>query len=198
MPWSATIIKQFELIDRFTKDESEFYGPYNTLLTDLFPHQEHFQVAPQYKGPVTPGSVDFTTIYIVRKRKCPVFFIEIKPFVKLDTPSTREEADTQMRKRFNAIVDRNLVIPKLYGVSAMGTCLAVYEYSQEMGVLPLAIPRDLESVNDVTPADRWTLELLEPAGEAKMRELVALVKAMCDDIACALCLSTSFFDDLLI
>jgi hypothetical protein len=69
MPWIDTILEQFEIVDRFTTDESEYYGPYNTLLTDLFPHTEHYQVTPQDKGPVTPGSTDFTTIYIVRKWK---------------------------------------------------------------------------------------------------------------------------------
>ena len=63
MPWADTIQEQFDLVDRFTTDETEYYRPYNTLLNDLFPHSEHFQVVPLYKGPVAPGSVDFTTIY---------------------------------------------------------------------------------------------------------------------------------------
>jgi len=47
----------------------EYYGPYNTLLHDLFPHEEHFQVVPQFKGLVYHESIDFTTMYIVRTRK---------------------------------------------------------------------------------------------------------------------------------
>jgi len=193
MPWSDAIIEQFELIDRFTKDETEYYGPYNTLLHDLFPYEEHFQVIPQFKGSIIPGSIDFSTIFIVRKRKCPVFFIGIKPFTHLDTLSTREKADTQMRQTFFSLVNRNLVIPKLYGVGAMGTCLAIYEYSKESNRLtPRTIVRDPKYVTDVAPADRWTHELLEPAGEVKLKELVTLIKAMCADIACVLCSSTYF------
>ena len=193
MPWSDAIIEQFELIDRFTKDETEYYGPYNTLLNHLFPHEEHFRVVPQFKGSMIPGSIDFSSTLIVRKRMCPVFFIVIKPFTHLDTLSTRGKADTQMRDMFFALVNRHLVIPKLYGVSAMGTRLAVYEYSKKTNCLtPRAIARDPKYITDVAPADRWTHELLEPAGEAKMKELVALIKAMCANIACMLCLSTSF------
>ena len=199
MPWSDTIIEQFEFIDRFTEDETEYYGSYNTLLNHLFPCEDHFQVVPQAKGPLTPGSIEFSIIYIVRKRKCPVFFIDIKPFTDLGMRSIRREADTQMRERFFALIDRNLVIPKLYGVSAMGTRLAVYDYSKETNQLtPRAIASDPKDTTDVAPADCWTHELLEPAGEAKMRELVASIKAMCADIACTLYSSTPFFEDFLI
>ena len=59
------------------------------------------------------GFVDFTTMYIVRKRKCPVIFIEIKPFVHLGDISTREKADQQMCDRFTSIIGRN----ELYGIS---------------------------------------------------------------------------------
>jgi len=106
----------------------QYYGPYITLLTDLFPHVQHFQVAPQFKGPFTPGSVDFTVIYIVTKRKVPVFFIEVKPYVHLQSPGKRGDADEQMRRRFRDLVVGSSPIPKLYGVSAMGTCLSIYEY----------------------------------------------------------------------
>ena len=187
MTWADTIQEQFDLVDRFTADETEYYGLYNTLLTDVFPHAEHFQIVPQYKGPITPGSIDFTTIYIVRKRKCPVFFIEIKPLPHLDDISTREKADQQMRDQLVTIIGRNLVIPKLYGISAMGTRFSVYEYSLNTNMpLPPSITRDAIYVTDVAPADRWNYELLEADGEQKMRELVAEVKAMCVEIkACA-------------
>ncbi|PPQ93608.1 hypothetical protein CVT25_005460, partial [Psilocybe cyanescens] len=112
MPWIDTILEQFQTIDRFTTDESEYYGPYNTLLTGLFPHTEHYQVTPRYKGPITPGSIDFTTIYVVRKRKCPVFFIEIKPFLHINEISTRSKADQQMRDQYETIIGRNIVVPK--------------------------------------------------------------------------------------
>ena len=88
-----------------------------------------------------------------------------------------------MRERFLSLIDRNLVIPRLYGVSVMGTCLAIYEYSKETNQLTLhAIASDSQCMTDVAPADCWTHELLEPAGEAKVKELVALIKAMCTDI----------------
>jgi hypothetical protein len=185
MPWPDTIQEQFDLVDHITTDETAYYGLYNSLLTDICPHTEHYQILPQYKGPITPGSIDFTTIYIVRKWRCPVFFIEIKPFPHLDEISTREKADQQMRDRFVGIIGRSLVIPKLYGISAMGPRFSVYEYNQATNtLLPPSITRHATFVTDVAPADRWNYELLEDGGETKMRELVEEVKAMCENIAC--------------
>ena len=42
--------------------------------------------------------------------------------VHLDAISTSEKADQQMCDLFVSIIGRNLVIPKLYVISAMGTC----------------------------------------------------------------------------
>ena len=91
----------------------------------------------------------------------------------------------QMRDRFVSIIGRNLVIPKLYGNSAMSPRFSVYEYNQTTNPLLLpSITRDATFVTDVAPADRWSYELLEDGGETKMRELVEEVKVMCN-IACA-------------
>lgn len=167
MTWDDSILEQFE-------HESEYCGPYNTLLTTLFPCTEHYQVAPQYRGPATPGSMYFT-IYIVRRRLCPVFFIEVKPI------STREKADNQMRDI--SIAGRNIVIPKLYGISAVGTRFTIHDYDKKTQAFnPAAIPCHPQSLTDVAPADRWAYELLEPAGEARMKELVEEIKAMCAEI----------------
>ncbi|KAK7451692.1 hypothetical protein VKT23_012371 [Stygiomarasmius scandens] len=182
MTWTDTITEQFALADRFTTDESDFYGPYNTLLTHVFPHSEHYQVVPQFKGPVTPGSIDFTTIYIVKKRKLPVMFIEIKTFVSLDDMAARELADRQMRDCFTRLLN-HLKIPALYGISAMGTKFAVYKYDAVTRRLtPPVIARDPEVVNDVAPAERWTHELMEEGGEQVFNDIVEKVKSMCSGI----------------
>jgi len=177
MPWPNTITEQFD--NRYTTDESEYYGPYITLLTYLFPHDEHYQVAPQFKGPITPGAVDFTVIYIVMKRKVPVFFIQVKPYIHIQKQSTRELADIQMRQRFRDFSDSNLPIPRLYGISALGTQFSVYEYTVATRVLtPPLIASDLRIITDVAPEERWNYNLFEIVGEAKFREIVADVRAL--------------------
>lgn len=69
------IIKPFEIVESAgVNDESRFYGPYNTLLTHLFPFEQDFIVAPQYNHPRQSRSVDFTAIFIVSHDEHPVFF----------------------------------------------------------------------------------------------------------------------------
>lgn len=88
-----------------------------------------------------------------------------------------------MRNTFESLIGRNLVVPKLYAISAMGTRFSVYEYDKETNALsPPSIPRHPTFVTDVAPASRWNYELLEVEGERKMRELVSEVKRMCQVI----------------
>ena len=56
-------------------EESEYYGPYNTLLTctSLFPKEEYYMVVPQYRRSAQLTSIDFTAIFVVQQQKCPVF-----------------------------------------------------------------------------------------------------------------------------
>jgi len=96
-----------------------------------------------------------------------------------------------MRDRFREFWSPNLPMPTLYGISAMGTCFSVYEYTKETNCLaPPSIPRDLYTVNDVAPQARWKYELLEADGEAKFRSIVAEVKAIAQTIGNFQCYNT--------
>lgn len=46
MPWPEFITLQFEPVNKFTTEESDYYRPFNTLLNQLFPASEHYQIAP--------------------------------------------------------------------------------------------------------------------------------------------------------
>ena len=170
--------------DRATSDESQWYGPVNTLLWHLFPPQL-YEVAPQYKGQLYPGSVDFTTLFIVRSTrpfaKHPVFFVEIKPGGQISQLSGRAVADRQMRERFERLAE-GLVLPKLFGLSLIGSRFAIYEYdraSQEL--TPPEITRDSRILNDTAPVSRWAHDFLDAGeGEAKFLEVVQSVKTLCD------------------
>ncbi|KAH7907697.1 hypothetical protein BJ138DRAFT_455909 [Hygrophoropsis aurantiaca] len=181
MPWSDSIIEQFGLVDLSTAEESDFYGPYNTLLFDLFPAAEHFQISPQFKR--ITGSMDFTALYIVYKRKVPVFFVEIKTYVSLEKLTSRSEADDQMRQMFIDFTSGHIPIPKLFGISAMGPVFSVYELTTEnKQLLPLRIDPDVRYLIDTAPKQQWNYNLMEPDGEARLREIVAEVKEMALDL----------------
>jgi hypothetical protein len=186
MPWAPTILQQFEVADRDSTNISQYCGPYNTLLTDLFPHTEGFQVAPAFKAPMTPESIDFTTRFIIRRYgaiELPVFFFDVKPALHIDDISTRAKADEQICEQFESIVSQNLVIPTLYGISAIGTRFSVYSYNKATGILlPPSGPRDSMQLVDVAPVNQWNFDLLEKTGEEKFKEIVAEVKATCEAV----------------
>jgi hypothetical protein len=183
--WAPTILEQFEIADRYSTDINEYCGPYNTLLTDLFPHTEGFQVVPDFKAPITFGSINFTTRLVVRYRKIqfPVFFIDIKPALHLEDISTRAKADEQMHEQFESIAGQKFGIPKLYGISALGIRFSLYNYNEATGIIsPPSSSHDSMQFIDVAPVNRWNLDLLEKIGEEKFKETVAEVKAMCEAI----------------
>lgn len=103
---------------KFTSNESEYYGPFNTLLTTVFPAADSYQIAPQFKS--ITGSMYFSVIYIM-KRNVPVFFIEVKTYSAYERASFRKEADDQMRDRFLGFASGNIATPKLFGISALGS-----------------------------------------------------------------------------
>ena len=177
MPYSVGVTEQFEIVDLFTTEERDFYGPFNSLLFELFPTNEHYQIAPRFKR--LQGSLYFTIQSIIRCRRVPVFFIEIMTFRSLKELSGRASADRQMRERYLEFASATISTPALYGLSAFGPQFSVYTYDPATTNLsPPEIPRDLQRLNDVAPEDRWAYNLLEPAGEAKLREIVGIVKTM--------------------
>jgi hypothetical protein len=101
MPWDEYTLEQFEsALPQGEYDESEYYGPYNGLLNDLFPKDEYYMIVPQYKRPAQLTLADFTTIFLVRQQKHPVFFVEIKPAGHIHNVSPYASANKQMRERF--------------------------------------------------------------------------------------------------
>lgn len=123
MPWPEFITLQFELVNKFTTEESDYYGPFNALLNQLFPASEYYQIAPQFKR--VAGSLDFTIIYLITRRRVPVLFIELKTYVAYDTDSARKAADDRMRDRVLDFTAGSIPIPKLYGLSVLGTRFSI-------------------------------------------------------------------------
>ncbi|KAF8430026.1 hypothetical protein EV426DRAFT_1357 [Tirmania nivea] len=183
MPLPDTISEVFDLARQDgERDESMFYGPYNVLLNYLFPFEEKYVVVPQYKRPAQIKSVDFTTIFLVRRNQHPVFFVEVKSSGSLHHISSREEADLQMRERFKKLFD-DVQIKILYGVSAMGTKLCIYSLNKETRrLLPNVIPSDPEIVTDTAPIDRWDVDIMTPEGEGRLRQVVDHVRTMCVEL----------------
>ncbi|KAF8885689.1 hypothetical protein CPB84DRAFT_124313 [Gymnopilus junonius] len=175
MPWDEFIALQFELVNSSTTDDCEYSGPFNTLMLNLFPPASHYQVVPLPKR--LHDSNEFSLFYIIKKGTTPIFFLQVKTAVAINCPALRKEADEQMRDMFLEFASSCLAIPRLYGVSAMGTRVSVYEYTpSNRRLTPPRILPQLDVVTDVAPSERWQYDIMEPQGEAKLKELVAEIK----------------------
>jgi len=182
MPWDEFILEQFEsAIPLGEYDESQYYGPYNSLLHDLFPAKEHYMVVPQ-KRPRQLESVDFTTIFLIQRRGHPVFFVEIKATGHIRNDFSRSAADQQMRERVYALRN-DIEIPILYGVSAIGTKLCFYKYTKSTRQLePKRLNDNDTFVVDTAPRERWDVDVLTDEGERKFRDVIGDVKRICEQM----------------
>ncbi len=177
MVWKSYIVKQFDRINHSTTRESDLFGAYNTLLADVFPPKDYYQVAPQFRR--NTGSVNYTISYVVLKGKTPIFFVEIKTFVALNLGSARAAADDQMRAIFLDFSSEPLPQSKLIGISAMGTRFSVYEYTtNDHHLNPPRIIHHPDIVTDTAPKERWSDDIMEHFGEAKFKALVNEAKEM--------------------
>jgi hypothetical protein len=177
MPWPKFVTTHFDIVDHFTTDDNEYGGPFNTLLTTLFPATEDFEISPQSRR--IKGSMDFTIIFIIMKRKVPVFFLAVKAYVALECFSLRKQADDHMRRQFLDFSSQSLPLRKLYGISALGTRFSVYEYHSDTHRLtPKLVLPDLDIVSDTVPQERWNYDVMTPEGEAKLKQIVGEIKEM--------------------
>ena len=174
MVWKDYIVNQFGRIDRSTTTENHLYAAYCSLLYDLFPPEEYYDVAPQFRR--NTGTVDYTIAFVVLKWAVPIFFVEIKTFEALELGSARDAADNQMRTIFLDFSCDHLPQSKLIGISAIGTHFAVYEYTPHDRRIHPSI------IADTAPKERWSDDIMEDSGEAKLKALVNEVKEMASAI----------------
>ena len=182
MPWPESIALQFHLVDKATTDESDYYGPFNSLLNYLFPVSEFYQVAPRFKSGGR-GSIDFGVVFLVSRHRVPIFFVEPNTYVASKKDSLRIQADNQMRERFIDFGFEDNPLPTLYGLSTFGTRFCVYEYDIARDILtPEHISRHRKLLTDAAPERWWDLDVLELQGEDRLREIIRQIKAMAAEL----------------
>ena len=84
-----------------------------------------------------------------------------------------------MRDRFKAMFD-TIQIPRLYGISALGTKICFYALDRGTGdITPDEIPRSRGRVTDTAPAARWSIDIMA-GGYSCLKSTVA---EMCPQLA---------------
>ncbi|KAI6045463.1 hypothetical protein EDC04DRAFT_2598768 [Pisolithus marmoratus] len=182
MPWPGKIIEQFEFINKFTSNEHKYYRPWTSLLFEVFPVSNGYCCGSQYQ--LRSGFIDLVVQYAIpgQKWRVPVLFVEVKTFNAYVLQGLHPCQSRQSNVQLVFLVSSgkySMSLPTLYGISTLGTQICVYKYTDHNRTLTLKhIMHNPKFVNDTAPMDRWSLDIMELEGEARMQEIVAHIQAM--------------------
>ena len=157
--------------------EHRYYGPYDKLLNYCFDGFTYF-VAPQAPPrDDTTEKVDFVVFLVMDLRRRPVFLIGVKDDSHPNAPSKRAAADRQMRARYDDLLYQ-CPLPKLYGVSVIGTKMRVYAGdAAAMTLDPPRVPTSPDRVLGRTYLeDAWSVDILSAEGFVQMKQIVDFIK----------------------
>ena len=174
-------MQQFLFVDPSTTHKSVLYGPFCSLLGELFPRTEGFMVHSQYN--LIGGAIDFAIMsFHIGQCDLPIFFMEIKKFSSLNLDSARGEADNQMHERFGKILETfGDHLCKLTSISAMGTRFAIYKCITQDGdivITPAPVRYNPSICNNTVPWERWRYDVMQHDGEEKLKQLAREIKIM--------------------
>ncbi|KAF8337875.1 uncharacterized protein EI90DRAFT_3040887 [Cantharellus anzutake] len=178
--WPEFLLNFFEVVRQQNgSHRSRYPGPYNTLLNySLTKESFTLLLCPQstLDEILAHDPVDFVVFYVITTaQQKPVLIAEIKDD-RSDGLSTRLKADAQIRQRYDELL-RHCPIPRLYGLSLLGTSLRIYCGHRDTGnITPRFVDRPCVLPPDFLEGG-WDLDILSPAGFNKMQEIVAYVKA---------------------
>ena len=178
--WPAGLLTIFEICHHELQSlENRYYGPYNKLLTYCFnPDSFKYFVAPQNSQSASSSrdTIDFVvfSVFDSDAQRRPVLIVEIKDDSWADRADLRFNSDDQMRQRYDAML-ADCPIPRLWGLSLLGTSLRVYCGDVYTGAVQPEF-EDRLSHSHTLPRDflagSWSMDILSEEGFAKMQEIV--------------------------
>ncbi|KAJ7771337.1 hypothetical protein DFH07DRAFT_866376 [Mycena maculata] len=171
--WPDSVLRRFRAVP-LNPRENDFYGPWNKLLSCLFPPASDFMVAPQsYLLSTSGGTADFVVEYEILYNSVPVLIPA--------TPSAREEVDVHIRRRIRDLSE-DCVLPTLHAVSAFGTKLAFYSTAKGHQIVPDPIPQDPTLLADTAPLRWWICDVLQDEGRQRFSSMVNEIKQVCENL----------------
>ncbi|KAJ7656644.1 hypothetical protein B0H17DRAFT_360270 [Mycena rosella] len=179
--WPDSVLRRFHAVPPNPR-ENDFYGPWNKLLSYLFPPASDFTVVPQsYLLSTSRETADFVVEYEILYNNVPVLIVEIKPPGNLRLPTAREEADIQIRRRIRDLSE-DCLLPTLHAVSAFGTQVAFYRMATGHQIIPERIPPDPTLLTDTAPLHWWSCDVLQDEGRRKFRSMVTEIEQACENL----------------
>jgi hypothetical protein len=176
--WPAYLLKLFDKCHSEPRPNERYSTPYNMLFIYCVAGPEP---VPLMFGPPFPpigssgfNSNDFRLSLIVQDVGTPpppVLLVDIKDESRAHSARSRLEADHHMRQLFDS-VHAECPLPRLYGLSLLGTSLRVYVHDAITGeIKPAKVP-----ITGCVPDDflkgSWDIDILSQKGFDVMKEIV--------------------------
>ncbi|KZT19831.1 hypothetical protein NEOLEDRAFT_1077109 [Neolentinus lepideus HHB14362 ss-1] len=146
MHWPPKVICQFKKVP-VNPSKAHFHGPYNKLLSTLFPPDTNFTIVPHYM-PLPAGLI--SAGFIVCLCISPVFILELKSPGDLRYTSSCQATDRQLCACIRD-VHIDCPLPVLYAISMMGTRLCFYKRPHDGCMEPPFIAANPELEMDMVP-----------------------------------------------
>jgi hypothetical protein len=146
MSWPAIVLRKFAKVPA-AASVADFPGPYNILLYSLFPPNTNFMVAPRWPP---PSSLESTFMYEVVYNLDlgePVLVLQLKAPGDLQSRSTREASDRQIRTRMTNLSGWYPKSSRILNPTNFYLQLAVQSLSYTVSA-----PWELDSVSIQSPA----------------------------------------------
>lgn len=124
--WPASLQTIFDICRRQLQPLGTHYcAPYNELLTYCFGGSDIFVILPP-SPLVNHETVDFIIpLVVIDARGRPVLMVEINDDTRANTADLHIKAENRMHQQYNAMLT-DCPLPRLWGLSFLGTSLHVY------------------------------------------------------------------------
>ncbi|KAJ7072829.1 hypothetical protein C8F01DRAFT_1105391 [Mycena amicta] len=161
--WPRNFVIFFDAA-RFSTTNNRYLGAYNALLSYCFCEDFNFVVSCE-----TVDSMVYLVVFDVAQQS-PVFFVQVNDEL---SPTERIAADEKMRKRYKDRL-RGCVIPRLYGLSVLGSRMRVYCNDKTVDPSDEALPRF--NLPDHCLEVQWGVDILSPRGFSEMKKMITFIK----------------------
>jgi hypothetical protein len=167
--------------------KSRYCGPYDRLFNYAVVEGSFtFFLAPAPIETSAHDGVDFVvSMVVLNQEQKPVLIAAIHDDRWAHEPDKCQRADTQMRQQYDQMLP-NCPIPRLFGLSLLGTSLRIYSGDKLTGgVTPHFVGRP--DADRILPPDflrgQWDLDILSLDGLKKMQEIVSYIKTEATNVA---------------
>jgi len=181
-PWSTEIMDCFQSVKPDLEPDFTPAG-YNKLLNSLFPINTPYTVLPRTHWLDISSAHISGTIFIIYFKNSPVFLLDLYAYRTLPRVSTRESADTQIRKQIRDMLPY-CPLETLHAVCAFGTRLCFYTASAGVAISPALAPpsADVDLTHDRAPVDLWDCDLLDDDGAIRLKEVINKIRNQCENL----------------